>query len=181
MRIFRYVVRYDAGSAPRPYDGYCSLAICKPRIRKAARVGDWIIGFRSRCPGDVIYVMRVEEVLAFPEYWADERFHNRRPGASSKPDNIYRPGPSGTLEQVPNPVHGLGEAATDLGGRNALLSKTFWYFGRNSPAISTDLIHLVHTGIGHSVDRNRRPDDLEYLTTWLGAWGTGRHGDPIGR
>lgn len=31
-RIFRYVVRYDSGVAPRPFDGYCSLAICKPKI-----------------------------------------------------------------------------------------------------------------------------------------------------
>lgn len=53
-RIFRYVVRYDSGVAPRPFDGYCSLAICKPKIRANAIVGDWIIGFRTRSPGDVI-------------------------------------------------------------------------------------------------------------------------------
>lgn len=45
--IFRYIVAYDHGTAPRPYGGVCTLAICKPTIRKAARVGDWVIGFRS--------------------------------------------------------------------------------------------------------------------------------------
>ena len=28
--IFRYIVAYDYGTAPRPYGGVCSLAICKP-------------------------------------------------------------------------------------------------------------------------------------------------------
>lgn len=40
-RIFRYVVAYDYGTAPRPHGAVCSLAICKPRIRAAARLGDW--------------------------------------------------------------------------------------------------------------------------------------------
>lgn len=62
-RIFRYVVRYDNGTAPWPFGDICSLAICKPAIRRAAQVGDWIIGFRSRRPGDVVWVMQVEECL----------------------------------------------------------------------------------------------------------------------
>jgi len=90
-RIFRYVVRYDSGVAPRPFDGWCSLAICKSKIRASARVGDWIIGFRTRSPGDVIYAMQVEEVLSFAEYWADKRFRNRRPGVTSTPDNTIAP------------------------------------------------------------------------------------------
>lgn len=89
-RIYRYVVRYDNGTAPRPYGKVCSLAICKPDIRRGARVGDWIIGFRSRHPGEVVYVMQVEECLSLGEYWRDRRFRDRRPGASAFPDNIYR-------------------------------------------------------------------------------------------
>ncbi|MGE3636581.1 MAG: hypothetical protein AB7P00_42145, partial [Sandaracinaceae bacterium] len=58
-RIYRYVVRVDAGTAPRPHGGVCSLAICKPRIRATAEVGDWVICFRSREPGQVIYAMKV--------------------------------------------------------------------------------------------------------------------------
>src|SRR5690606_12968105 len=81
-KIYRYVVAYDGGTAPRPYDGICSLAICKPKIRAAAQVGDWIIGFRSRRPGDVIYVMQVGERLTLGEYWLDPRFAGRRPGGA---------------------------------------------------------------------------------------------------
>lgn len=178
-RIFRYVVRYDSGVAPRPFDGYCSLAICKPKIRANAVVGDWIIGFRTRSPGDVIYAMQVEEVLSFADYWADKRFWNRRPGATSTPDNIYRAGRDGVLVQVPNHVHDAKSVATDLGGKNVLLSRRYWYFGNNSPMIPTDLVHLVHTGIGHAVNKGRRRDDLDHLVKWLRAWPLGLHGTPV--
>ena len=178
-RIFRYVVRYDSGVAPRPFDGWCFLAICKPKIRASARAGDWIIGFRTRSPGDVIYVMQVEEVLSFAEYWADKRFRNRRPGATSTPDNIYCPTRVGVLEQVSNHVHDATEIATDVGRRNVLVSKRFWYFGDTSPMVPTELVHLVHTGIGHAVEKGRRPDDVQHLVNWLLAWRIGVHGAPV--
>jgi len=54
---------------PRPYGGICTLAICKPRIRATAAVGDWIIGFRSYRPGQVIYVVQVIEILPLSLYW----------------------------------------------------------------------------------------------------------------
>ena len=41
--LFSYVVRSDGGFAPNPFFGYCTLATCKPRIRKGALVGDWIV------------------------------------------------------------------------------------------------------------------------------------------
>lgn len=178
-RIFRYVVRYDSGVAPRPFDGYCTLAICKPAIRSAARVGDWVVGFRTRAPGEVIYAMRVDEVLTFAEYWKDPRFRNRRPGSSSTPDNLYRPRRGGALEQVPNHVHGKDAAPTDLKGCNVLVSQRFWYFGDNSPSIATDLVHLFHAGIGHAVHKNRREDDVDRLAHWLSAWRKGIHGKPV--
>ena len=34
----------DYGFAPNPFFGFCTLANCKPKIRKSANVGDWIIG-----------------------------------------------------------------------------------------------------------------------------------------
>ena len=46
-QIYSYVLRYDDGVAPNPYGGVCTLAICKPVIRKKAQVGDWVIGTGS--------------------------------------------------------------------------------------------------------------------------------------
>ena len=180
-RIFRYVVAYDSGVAPQPFDGYCTLAICKPQIRRAARVGDWVIGFRGRMVGHVTYAMQVEEVLTPAKYWDDPRFAKRRPGRTRTPDNIYRPGPEGSLLQVPNEVHGPSAVQTDVGGRNVLVSKRYWYFGNSSPRIAPDLSHLIHRHIGHAVDINRRDDDVERLLRWLSSWSPGLHGMPVDR
>ena len=35
-RLFSYVVRYDYGFAPNPFEGCCTIATCKPQIRRAA-------------------------------------------------------------------------------------------------------------------------------------------------
>lgn len=118
-KIYRYVVKYDAGTAPRPFGGTCSLAICKPRIRATAEVGDWIIGFRARRPGEVVYVMQVGQRLTLGEYWNDPRFVDRRPGGAGYPDNIYQPTKDGGLQQVANPVHGAEHRHRCLGEERA--------------------------------------------------------------
>lgn len=47
MKIFSYVVSRDFGFAPNPFFNFCTLATCKPKIRKDAKIGDWIIGTNS--------------------------------------------------------------------------------------------------------------------------------------
>jgi hypothetical protein len=179
-RIFRYVVRQDRGGSPNPYHGWCSLAVCKPQIRRAARVGDWIIGLRSRISDQVICAMRVDEVVALADYWRDPRFRAKRPGRGPyPPDNFYRAAADGALVRVDNSLHDAGHAAQDIGGRNAIVSRCFWYFGDQSPELPTDLIHLVHSGQGHSLSARRRPDDLPRLLTWLSHWPRGVLGSPI--
>jgi hypothetical protein len=73
-RLFSYCLRYDDGAAPNPFWGVCSLAICKPAIRRVAEVGDWIVGTGSATSpignigGDVVYAMRVDEILTMAQY-----------------------------------------------------------------------------------------------------------------
>src|SRR5262249_55154673 len=45
--LFSYCIPYDFGSAPNPFWGLCTLAICKPDIRRTANVGDWVVGTGS--------------------------------------------------------------------------------------------------------------------------------------
>ena len=45
--IYSYVLRTDDGAAPNPLWGTCTLTICKPVIRRTAKVGDWVIGVGS--------------------------------------------------------------------------------------------------------------------------------------
>jgi len=177
-RIYRYVVRVDTGSAPNPFGGWCTLAICKPRIRNLARRGDWVIGFRSRAPGSVIYVMQVQDMLTFAGFWNDDRFAAKKPNRCRSSDSIYRPDRTGGLTQVPNLVHSSGDVARDLASPNVLASRRFWYFGASSPDLSTDLVHLVHSGIGETY-KSRRGGDIELLEDWTSAWQVGVHGEPV--
>ena len=72
--LFSYCVRDDAGSAPNPFWGVCTLAICKPKIRLAAEPGDWIVGTGSQhspigdVSGMLVYVMRVTRKLSMEDY-----------------------------------------------------------------------------------------------------------------
>jgi hypothetical protein len=70
-RLYSYIVRADDGAAPNPYYDICTLAICKPAIRRTARVGDWIIGTGSAwagLSGRLIYAMRVDEAITLEAY-----------------------------------------------------------------------------------------------------------------
>src|SRR5262245_31415483 len=44
VRLYSYVVARDYGFAPNPFYGFCTLATCKPDIRRTADIGDWIVG-----------------------------------------------------------------------------------------------------------------------------------------
>jgi hypothetical protein len=89
--LFSYVVRDDAGSAPNPYWGVCTLVICKPKIRRAAQVGDWVVGTGSaRSPignirGRMIYAMRITDKMTLREYdaWAQEYRPEKVPDPSN--------------------------------------------------------------------------------------------------
>ena len=67
-RVYIYVVARDFGFAPNPFHGFCTLATCKPRIRRKAEVGDWVIGMggdRLNATGRCIYAMRVSAKVNF--------------------------------------------------------------------------------------------------------------------
>lgn len=185
QRIYRYIVGYDGGTAPNPFDGHCTLAICKPAIRRTAKVGDWILGFRSRHHDRVIYAMQISEVLRFDEYWEDRRFRSRRPDVDRVPsDNIYRPtaiAPDGTIvmEWIRNFVHDASAMGKDLSGKHVLIGKHFWYFGDKNPQIAPSLQHLAPVTQGHVVHKHRKGSDIDELTRWLDMHPSGVIGKPI--
>jgi hypothetical protein len=47
-RLFTYTIPIDDGAAPNPFRGMCSLAICKPCIRRVAEEHDWVAGLDSK-------------------------------------------------------------------------------------------------------------------------------------
>ena len=52
--------------APNPFHGVCTLACCKPRVRKKAKVGDYVLGMGAAKPklqGHLVYWMRVDKIV----------------------------------------------------------------------------------------------------------------------
>lgn len=156
LRVFSYIVARDYGFAPNPFFGWCTLATCKPEIRRTASAGDWVLGTGSAARGRAgwaVYAMRVEETMTFSEYWADTRFAAKHPDlrASRKlafGDNIYRPDGAGGWIQLdshhsfhdgsPNPANTVADTKTD----SVLTSRDYIYWGGDGPQIPTQLRSL---------------------------------------
>lgn len=169
-RIHSYVVRYDSGFAPNPFYGYCTLATCKPPIRRSAAINDWVVGSGSnargiRRGGHLVYAMRVTETMTFDEYSAEPRFQSKKPyrNGSRKQscgDNIYfRTATSAAWQQrdsfhsLPNGSLNPQHVARDTGVNRVLISSDFVYFGGDGPSFPQDLRddqgrHLCKSGIG---------------------------------
>jgi len=133
-RIYLYKMTTDNGGAPAVYRGRLSLAICKPRIRGKAEVGDWLIGVAGkglRQGAPLIYIARVSEVLENGSYYADPRFAKR-------PDSIYRWNGSKLSIKPRAPFHDPMDAFRDIGsgpthaGARVLLCDRYRYFGRGA-------------------------------------------------
>lgn len=162
--IHRYVIDHDMGFSPNPFHGYCTLANCKPVIRRCAAIGDFVMGFgsaKSLVRRRLIYWMRVDEIISYDEYWIDGRFASKKPIINGSHiiyhgDNIYHTNKNGQIVQAPS-FHSLpnGETNklnldTDTGNtHNVLISKTYGYYGRCAVALPDELTELIAIGRGH--------------------------------
>lgn len=150
MRLHSYVVARDYGFAPNPFFGVCTLATCKPKIRSAATIGDWVTGTGSKPTQrekNVVYAMRVTGMMTFEEYWADPRFQRKKVNlrGSKKQafgDNIYSRDPSTNLWCQANSHHSLKDGRAnhlnveaDTGTNRVLLSNDYVYWGRSGPEL----------------------------------------------
>lgn len=143
-RYFVNILRSDTGFAPNPFHGVCTLACCRPPIRRCAKKGDWVIGVTPKELGNnIAYAMKItEDPLAFAEYFHDRRFAAKKPTRSSGRyvdslgDNCYEPLPGGDFRQLPcmhsddiNGREDKGLKEWDLSGTYVLVSNEFAYFG----------------------------------------------------
>jgi hypothetical protein len=180
-QIYIYVVDRDFGFAPNPFHGYCTLATCKPTIRKKAEVGDWVIGMggsRLKATGRCIFAMRVTEKLTFNKYWSSRRFLDKRPvrNGSQKMmvgDNIYHFNKAGNRWRQADSHHSNADGsinpdnlARDTKSDNVLISRHFFYFGKGGPYVPSALLD----SIGYKNQRSfRKFKDIEAngLIEWL--------------
>lgn len=176
-RLFTYTIPIDDGAAPNPFRGMCSLAICEPYIRRAAKQVDWVagLGAKNAPSGDLssrlVYVMHIDEVLSLEDYDSRARtdWPHRIPNVDSADlserlgDCIYDYS-SGTPVQRPG-VHGPQNVKTDLNGTNVLVSRDFYYFGSQAIQLPKDLLPICHQTQGHKSKANA--PYFERFVTWL--------------
>lgn len=179
MRFFSYIVARDYGFAPNPFWNICTLATCKPDIRKAANIGDWIFGTGSKSnkvSGRLIYAMEVSEKLTFEDYWEDPRFQIKKPRMNGSfkqmyGDNIYHKANDGSWLQedshhaLPDGTINPKNLKTDTRGLFVLVSTNFYYFGKSCikiPDAVLDNICLDRQGFKY-VDNASGLVLLEYL------------------
>jgi hypothetical protein len=169
--LFVYVIARDFGFAPNPFFGFCTLATCKPGIRRGAKTGDWILGIGGSKLGKSIHkkcilLMKVSEKMNFQSYWDAPRFEIKKPcrnGSQLKllGDNIYHKGDDGEWVQEdshhsnPDGTPNLVNLERDTGNSDqVLISNYFFYFGDKAVAIDLEVIKYKSA-------RNYRKIDLD--------------------
>lgn len=173
-KLYSYVVEHDNGFAPNPFGRYCTLVKCKygflgfRNIVELAEVGDWIAGTggvsekSANRHGTLIYAMRVDEKLALGAYYKDKRFAKR---SDAEHDGL------------------------SLKGHFALISRHFFYFGKNVREISEiPSVNLRHpkSNRRHAFEKKGpgfrsdfTEDFIEDFAKWLNAnYKIGIHGPP---
>jgi hypothetical protein len=164
-RLFSYTIPIDDGAAPNPFRGMCSLAICKPKVRRVAKP-DWVAGLGSQnapsgnLAGRLVYAMRVDETLSLADYdrLAASRWPGRIPNAQSADlsdrlgDCIYDFSSGEPVQR--RGVHGPLNQTTDLSGENVLISRHFYYFGSRAYRLPDYLLPICHQTQGHRSDAN---------------------------
>ena len=189
VRLYSYVVARDYGFAPNPFFGVCTLATCKPQIRKGAKVGDWVVGTGSKRQGrdrHLVFAMRVTETMSFDDYWNDDRYERKKPilAGSRKQafgDNIYHRDDSGRWLQADSHHSCSGGQPNennihhDTQINRVLLSDDFVYFGGSGPQIAKHF-DVCKRGPGH---RRNFPDAVaRAFCGWLGSLDQGFSSPP---
>lgn len=161
--LYIYVIARDFGFAPNPFHGTCTLATCKPGIRKSAKIGDWILGIGGKKLGPAfrkcILLMKVSRKINFQEYWESPQFSLKKPCRNGSQvrmlgDNIYHQGSNGNWLQEDshhsNPDGTANEVNLKRDTRlstQVLISNYFYYFGDQAIQVDLNSIGYV-SGLG---------------------------------
>lgn len=188
-QLYSYTVAMDHGFAPNPFFGYCTLATCKPIIRRCASVGDWVIGTGSKVKqrdGHMVFAMRVDETMSYNQYWSDSRFAVKKPNMRSSDrrhkcgDNIYHTDDAGKWIQQESyhsmPHSGPCDAnlRRDTQTDRVLISRHFTYWGGTGPPIR--FADICSCGRGH---RRIPLQNVQTAVAWLEDFKRGYCGDPL--
>lgn len=192
MKLYSYVIPRDYGFAPNPFHGYCTLATCKPIIRRVAEINDWIAAFGPKkhpTEKKLVYLMQVSESLTFDEYWNDERFKYKHPVFNKSTthkygDNIYHH-VNGTWIQDPS-HHSLKDGMNlinlnrDTKTNRVLIAEEFYYFGEDAILLPVEYQSLIWCGRNHGVNYDNVLIE-KFIGYIRGQYSSGIHGFPFSR
>lgn len=196
MHLFSYKVVYDIGFAPNPFHGVCTLATCKPRIRKNADVGDWVLGVGSAAQGalgQLVYAMEVGEKLTFDDYWNDARFQRKKADRRGSlkyryGDNVYHQAVNGEWLQSdcrhsletgePNADHVKRDTSADA----VLVASRFTYWGGKGPRLPKEFtdwngVNLGDPGRDHTYKAYSR-ELIDAFVAWVAQLQAGYQAPP---
>lgn len=173
-RLFTYKVAHDGGSAPNPFHGLCSLAICKPAIRRVAKKGDVIVGLG--CGKDdearIVYCMVVDASVSWADYIEGCKSGNLMGINLSNHQNLKGKIPKNKNDQgdciwcdpknfsdsLPSWSGHEGEHdfKRDItNGENVLIGEIYWYFGKGDICkIELEDLENIIPGRGHRSNSN---------------------------
>lgn len=165
-------------------------------------MGDWVAGFAGKtllkkCHAlgvpiryqGLIYLMQIGEIITLDAYFNDHRFQQKKAiplGSNNimleRGDNIYYSDSKGNFHQLENDNHDEGELIKDTKGKNVLIAKRFYYFGRNCPVPDASWLSLNvrvpdrYIGFGCGSDEQALDKMINYLQEQ--DYKPGVHGNP---
>jgi len=130
-----YKMATDRGFAPNPFEGFLTLATCKPGIRRCHKKDHWLAGFTSKTLNrdkvgqeKLIYLAKIDEIFPLEAYY--EKYPQKRTCPSA--DNIYVK-QNGKWKLVNDDIHNeKRDMRKDLSGENVLVAKHYYYFGKEA-------------------------------------------------
>jgi hypothetical protein len=179
VKLYSYVVQHDAGRAPNPYFGVCTLCRCKYRkcsakpknVIELAQVGDWVVGTggadlrKSAGHGKLVYAMRVDEKLTRETYYACPRFAAKR----SRKTGTYQQ----TQGDSERPKSGFEKRE-----QYALISRHFYYFGASAIDIPKEAPRKLEKR-GPGFRSGFAPAEIRRFVEWLEKKKKpGKYGEP---
>ena len=176
MTLYSYTIVVDSGFAPNPFHGFCTLACCKPGVRRTAQEGDYVVGIAPKELGNrLVYAMRVTDIVEFDDYWHDKRFRIKRPdieegGEKALGDNVYHRNRAAKWQQAPS-QHSLENGQQDweltrqdISGEKVLISDDFIYWGGDGPPLPHNLRGLI---VGRSYRSSSNDEYMLDFKKWF--------------
>ena len=192
MHVFTYVVTRDYGFAPNPFYNICTLATCKPGIRKSARVGDWVfgVGSKSTHSNRMVYLMKVTEKITFNEYWEKKEYAMKKPQMTTLKkmygDNVYHYDASDGEWHQANSHHSYGNGEPnphnvrkDTSSDNVLVSREFYYFGKSAIVIPDEYAAAIYKSRRNYCKNEESQVINEFLQYIQDTYKMGYMDDPI--